>query len=194
MSGRLSQFVPELLGSGFKSGGSPEAGPYSWVRAAGTAHFYLLCGAVTADESHVWLRVPPESAIGANFLGPRSPASLRIWTKGAGSTAAAFVLPTYRLGIYRPATYAPNVAPNGGAGTYTCIDTAPVMSWLTPTTTDAHAADGSDWTDTVETVMAITPLVGLSSPLARGQLVIYATGATSAGKAYTSLLGCGWRM
>lgn len=188
------QFVPQILGCTQTSALGPSLFPNA---ATGTVRPLLSTpvSLVTGVDSnmHAWLKIPFESASDINFVDSnRSPVTLRIWTNG-GSFGTVFTRATYRLGIFRPATYTPDVANNGVAGSYD--PTTPEINWLSSTTTDAHAADGSDWTNVLETSITITGHSAslITTTYKRGELVLYVTlpHANSGGCTFY-IYGGGW--
>lgn len=190
----FGQFVPTIIGASQITGGGSSLFADATLATASPAHPYLHTPAlatVDADMS-AWLGVPSESAREEHFIAAgRAPTSLRIWTIGGDSAAAAFVLPTYSLGILRPATYTPNTGVNGPSGTY--APSTPDIAWLTPATNDNHNA--GNWTTLRETVLTITPITAglITTTFGRGQLVIYATLPSSTAGASLAIYGCGWR-
>ena len=188
------QFVPQVIGCTQTNALGGSLYPNALTATARPCLTTPLLITGTDSNMAAWLKIPPESVQDSQFIDSnRSPVTLRIWTEGSGFSGAGLVLPTYRLGVFRPATYTPDAGVNGVAGSYD--PATPVSTWLSSTTTDAHAADGSDWTSIVETTITVTghSATLILSTYKRGELVIYVTLPESTSGVRLYILGCGWR-
>lgn len=182
----LHQSFPLLLATSYTQAGGPAVRAESFAGGPMVqAPTPFVTG--TDDAMSAWFGFLPNVCTDADFSSvARLPVSLRFWRTGVDG-GSGLVRPTYRVGIYAPATYTPDVSPNGAGGTYDA--SAPVISWVSNTKTDSGTWAANTEQDIVLQVQNMAP-----ATFQRGQVMIYVTMPHAAsGGAGIQIWGYGFR-
>lgn len=188
----LAQSFPIILGTGYTSDAPPVPALVSVADVNGlrlSTGFVSPSGLTTSTGSglYAWLLLPHADE---NFASTaRCPTSLRLWRTG-GTSTTGFVLPSYRVGVARPATYTPNTGLNGPTGTYS-FGTPGTFSvdWLSTETAD----NNTTYSALAEQVIALTPAGALVPTYNRGQVVIRVKLPSSNAGTIFTIWGVGFR-
>jgi hypothetical protein len=181
----LNQQFSLLVATSYTQAGDPA------VRAESFANGPIVQAptpfATATDPSmSAWFGFLPNSCTDETFASSmQCPVSLRLWRTGTGN-ATGLVRPTYRIGVYAPATYTPDVAPNGAGGAYD--PTTSVITWLSSPITDSGT-----WLGMAEQTLTLGPQVIDPATYQRGQVLIYVTMPHSTSGAGIQIFGYGFR-
>jgi hypothetical protein len=168
-----SQFLPRLVGANLIDWGGGVQAPalQPALRITGSGEAPCLVSQASEQTLHLaWLDIPaPEHA----FYTSRTMPKLIIITRGYGTADNTLVRAVYQIEVVRPYIFTPTTGPNGSTGSLTLNDDAEIYA-IGLSATDAHAADGSDWTDIKATTITLAaPTSGdLDSTLNRGEVLL----------------------